>query len=643
MEGSGPRQTGRADSQRQDNFLNIERGKDQDNQREGSVNTSHMSKSHSKGKDHASHKQNDRKALQQEVDDLKKKLRLAQQKRTSPGSGTSSDEDNEYRQRSRTLPNETFSYEEERPRKRSHKSPSYQGLANDAMSKALDRISQSPFTRRIESAVLPQRFHQPTFAIYNGRTDLVEHVSQFNQRMAVHTRDEALMCKIFPSSLGPMAMRWFDALQPNSIDSFKQLTQAFGFRFIISTRVPRPLDSLLSLSMWEGETLKAYSDRYWEMYNEIEGNYDDVAIKQSGSTGAQAVHAVFREPLHKILEKVKYEPFFQWPNKMAGDLLNRNRNLYCAYHQEPGHTTDDCRNLKNYLDRLVREGKLRHPLHRPEGWQEPSNNETRQNTLMPPIGTINVILAAPGRTGSVPFRVMSVSSFLTEPDDRESKRARMSTTPLIGFTEEDKQGTIQPHDDALVVTLRIGGYDVKRVLVDQVSAVEVMYPDLYKGLNLKQEDLSPYDSPLVSFEGKVVIPRGMIRLPVQTDSEVVEVNFIVVDAYSPYTAIVARPWLHALGAVSLTLHQKVKYPSGGQIKEVNCEELEKVLVGSDPERFFQIGSELPPQEKSALTAFLRQNIDVFAWDPYEAPEVDPDFICHHLNVNPAITPKRQAP
>ncbi|XP_030955756.1 uncharacterized protein LOC115977871 [Quercus lobata] len=77
--------------------------------------------------------------------------------------------------------------------------------------------------------------------------------------------------------------------------------------------------------------------------------------------------------------------------------------------------------------------------------------------------------------------------------------------------------------------------------------------------------------------------------------------------------------------------------------EVNYEELEKVLVGSDPERFFQIGSELPPQEKSALTAFLRLNVDVFAWDPYEAPGVDPGFICHRLNVNPAITPKRQAP
>ncbi|XP_030970646.1 uncharacterized protein LOC115991030 [Quercus lobata] len=271
-------------------------------------------------------------------------------------------------------------------------------------------------------------------------------------------------------------------------------------------------------------------------------------VEQSGSTGAQAVHAVFRESLHKILEKVKYEPFFQWPNKMAGDPLKRNQNL----------------NLKNYLDRLVREGKLRHLLHRSEGWQEPSNNETRQSTLRPPIGTIDVILAAPGRTGSAPFRVMSVSSFQTEPNGREPKRARKSATPLIGFTEEDKQGTIQPHDDALVVTLRIGGYDVKRILVDQGSAVEVMYPNLYKGLNLKQEDLSPYDYPLVSFEGKIVIPKGMIKLPVQTDSDVVEVNFIVVDAYSPYTAIVARPWIH----VPSTLHQKVKYPSGDQIKEI---------------------------------------------------------------------------
>ena len=73
---------------------------------------------------------------------------------------------------------------------------------------------------------------------------------------------------------------------------------------------------------------------------------------------------------------------------------------------------------------------------------------------------------------------------------------------VLSLSNEDKLGTIQPHDDALVVTLRIGRYDVKRVMIDQGNAVEIMYPDLYKGLGLKPENLTTYNSPLVSFEGK---------------------------------------------------------------------------------------------------------------------------------------------
>ena len=138
----------------------------------------------------------------------------------------------------------------------------------------------------------------------------------------------------------------------------------------------------------------------------------------------------------------------------------------------------------------------------------------------------------------------------------------------MGCSDEDKVGTIQPHDDALMITLRIRGYDVERVIMDQGNAAEIMYPDLYRGLNLRAEDLTPYSSPLVSFEGKVIIPKGQIRLPVQTSLETIEVDFIIVDAYSPYTAIVAIPWLYTLGAVSSTLHQKVKYPSEGQIEEI---------------------------------------------------------------------------
>ena len=105
-------------------------------------------------------------------------------------------------------------------------------------------------------------------------------------------------------------------------------------------------------------------------------------------------------------------------------------------------------------------------------------------------------------------------------------------------------------------------------MVNGGSAAEVMYLDLYKGLRLKPEDLMPYNSPLMSFDGKLVIPMGMIRLLIQTGPEVVEVNFIVVDTYSPYTALVGRPWLHTLGAVASLLHQKVKFPSGDQVLEI---------------------------------------------------------------------------
>ena len=148
------------------------------------------------------------------------------------------------------------------------------------------------------------------------------------------------------------------------------------------------------------------------------------------------------------------------------------------------------------------------------------------------------------------------------------KRVKMNFPLVLGFSNEDKLGTLQPHDDALVVTLRICEYDVKRVMIDQGSVAEIMYPDLYKGLGLKPKNLTAYSSPLVSFEGKMVVPKGQIRLPVQIGTNVVEVDFIVVDAFSSYMAIMGRTWLHTLGAVSSTLHQKVKYPSGDQVLKI---------------------------------------------------------------------------
>ena len=134
--------------------------------------------------------------MQREINDLKRKLRLAQQ-RQSPLAQT-------HLSTTKTMttigkgpgpPKRDFLSCEEPHQRHECRSPSPKGLGHDAMSRALDQLSRSPFIRRTEGAALPRRFQQPTFTIYNGNTDPVEHVSQFNQRMAVHYKNEVLMCK----------------------------------------------------------------------------------------------------------------------------------------------------------------------------------------------------------------------------------------------------------------------------------------------------------------------------------------------------------------------------------------------------------------------------------------------------------------
>ena len=84
-------------------------------------------------------------------------------------------------------------------------------------------------------------------------------------------------------------------------------------------------------------------------------------------------------------------------------------------------------------------------------------------------------------------------------------------------------------------------------------------------------------------------------------------------------------------------------PPDTAVDEGKCEDLEKLVIGDTSEKFFQVGAQLPPQEEEELVEFLKRNIDVFAWDVCNAPGINPIFICHHLNVNPSITPKKQSP
>ena len=122
----------------------------------------------------------------------------------------------------------------------------------DAMSWALHRAARSPFSEEIERTPMSSKFIRPPFNFYDGKTDLVEHVGHYIQMMFLHSHNDALMCKVFPSSLGPITLKWFDRLRKGSIRSFRQLIEEFRIRFMTCNRVPQPVGALLSMKMGAG-------------------------------------------------------------------------------------------------------------------------------------------------------------------------------------------------------------------------------------------------------------------------------------------------------------------------------------------------------------------------------------------------------
>ena len=144
--------------------------------------------------------------------------------------------------------------------------------------------------------------------------------------------------------------------------------------------------------------------------------------------------------MQKVLEKVRNERFFKWPNKMAGDPVNRNQNLYCHYHQDHGHTTENCKNLWDHLKQLVQEGKLKHLLHHSSGRGGQVSLTFQGNAASRPLlGTINVIFAASGRIGSCPSKIMSISCYSDEDSNSMPKRVKTNVPLVLSFSDANNK------------------------------------------------------------------------------------------------------------------------------------------------------------------------------------------------------------
>lgn len=118
---------------------------------------------------------------------------------------------------------------------------------------------------------MPWHLTRPPFISYDGKADPVEHISHYIQMMSLYSQNDALLCKVLPSSFGPTSLRWINELRRGSIHNFDELIQEFGAQFMTSSRVPQLVNALLSMKIGVGETLRNYANHYWELYNEISG------------------------------------------------------------------------------------------------------------------------------------------------------------------------------------------------------------------------------------------------------------------------------------------------------------------------------------------------------------------------------------
>ena len=136
-------------------------------------------------------------------------------------------------------------------------------------------------------------------------------------------------------------------------------------------------------------------------------------------------------------------------------------------------------------------------------------------------------------------------------------------SPIIGFSKEDARRLHHPHDDALVVSIRVEDYNMHRVLVDNGSLANILYYLAFQQMGIGKERLIPMNAPLVGFGGTRVLPLGAITLSVVVGDYpqqiAKDVTFLVVDCSSAYNAILGRPTLNSWRAVTLTYHLMIKF------------------------------------------------------------------------------------
>ncbi|XP_072058029.1 uncharacterized protein [Arachis hypogaea] len=419
----------------------------------------------------------------------------------------------------------------------------------------------------------------------------------------------------------------------------------------------------------------------------------------------------FNTKREDIIKEILNSKLIKPPRKASTyqDTKNVDKSKYCTFHQKHGHNTDDCVVAKDLLERLARQGHLdkyigghiqkRGPssttndvFEQHRGKEKASSSQYER-----PRGIINCIsggYASGGYSNSARKRSFRAICSVDRP---KQDITNANPQPEVTFTHADFNSNIQNLDDPVVITLQLGDLLVKKVLLDPGNSADVLFYSTFQKMKLSDNMLQSTGGDLVGFSGERVPILGSVWLQTtlgeQPLSKTNDIQYLVVDCFSPYNLILGRPFLNKFGAIVSTVHLCVKFPlqdhqvvtihgdhkearqcynismkfqncSNQQVNNVglnqkehtlaeldpradfldrpkSSDDLQKVYFNNDSNKFTYVGTSLNVSELQAITTFLQEHADLFAWTPSDMPGIDPHIISHRLATNSSIRPVQQ--
>ncbi|XP_017239352.2 uncharacterized protein LOC108212130 [Daucus carota subsp. sativus] len=370
-------------------------------------------------------------------------------------------------------------------------------------------------------------------------------------------------------------------------------------------------------------------------------------------------------PSAMMREFTKMGDVIKWPVKSNKPKANPDSKLWCDFHGDYGHKASDCVALRREIQYLVKKGYLT------EFMTTKDTEKTPQKLPPPPYQKVVNFIAGGseicGATYSQAKRIArqkgkQVNTLTPKNDDM---------TELV-FSWTDKEHVQEPQQDGLVISLQVGNCLIKRIMVDNGSAANIMTKNTLQEMGLADSDMIKRSTILVGFSGETKKTLGEITLPVYTHGVNISTKFLIIDCDSTYNILMGRPWIHDMQAVPSTFHQVIKFPTPWGVQQIRGDqytarevyktcmkptvqhkpELTSSPAMTGPENLAEVsldtgdkkvlvGEDLSPNIEANLVEFLTTRLDAFAWEHEDITGISAEVITHKLNVDPNHKPVQQ--